>query len=167
MKTNNIFDIIFVVEIKGKIAIFFFCDDALCWHWRDKNIQNWRCMISILKGVPTEIPRFRNQNLRGLCDGHCSAWSIPTENHKSAKPQLKWPLFVFMWCVVIFWYLSLYWPTNKIWSLVNALIMPCPYCGFSSNWILLYFPLSVCSSVRLSVRPSQAWHLSFLIYIKA
>ena len=36
-------------------------------------------------------------------------------------------------------------------------------CGFSSNWILPYFPLSV----RPSVRPSQAWHLTFLTYIKA
>ena len=164
MKTNNIFDIIFVGDSEGKTTILSF---SAMMHYVDiegtTNIQNWRCMISILKGVPTEIPRFRNQNLRGLCDGHCSAWSIPTENHKSAKPQLKWPLFVFMWCVVIFWYLSLYWPTNKIWSLVNALIMPYPYCGFSSNWILLYFPLSV----RSSVRPSQAWHLTFLTYIKA
>ena len=31
-----------------------------------------------------------------------------------------------------------------------------PYYGFSSNWILLYFPLSVCSS--------QAWHLTYLTY---
>ena len=36
-------------------------------------------------------------------------------------------------------------------------------CGFSSNWILLYFPLFV----RPCVRPSQAWHLTFLTYIKA
>ena len=36
------------------------------------------------------------------------------------------------------------------------------FCGFSSNWILLYFP-TVCSCVR----PSQAWHLTFLTYIKA
>ena len=36
-------------------------------------------------------------------------------------------------------------------------------CGFSSNWILLYIPLSV----RSSVRPSQAWHLTFPTYIKA
>ena len=35
-------------------------------------------------------------------------------------------------------------------------------CGFSSNWILLYFP-----TVRSCVRPSQAWHLTFLTYIKA
>ena len=32
------------------------------------------------------------------------------------------------------------------------------YCGFSSNWILHYFPLSV----RVFVRVSQAWHLTFL-----
>ena len=37
------------------------------------------------------------------------------------------------------------------------------YCGFSSNWILLYFPLFV----RPFVRVSQAWHLTFLTYIKA
>ena len=37
------------------------------------------------------------------------------------------------------------------------------YCGFSSNWILLYFPLFV----RVSVCLSQAWHLTFLTYIKA
>ena len=40
------------------------------------------------------------------------------------------------------------------------------YCGFRSNWILLYFPtvrVSVCPSVRVS----QAWHLTFLTYIKA
>ena len=37
------------------------------------------------------------------------------------------------------------------------------FCGFSSNWILLYFPLFVCPSVRVS----QAWHLTFLTYIKA
>ena len=35
-------------------------------------------------------------------------------------------------------------------------------CGFSSNWILPYFP-----TVRSCVRPSQAWHLTFLTYIKA
>ena len=103
MKTNNIFDIIFVGDSEGKTTILSF---LAMMHYVDiegtKNIQNWRCMISILKGVPTEIPRFRNQNLRGLCDGHCSARSIPTENHKSAKRQLKWPQLVFMWCVVIF-----------------------------------------------------------------
>ena len=36
-------------------------------------------------------------------------------------------------------------------------------CGFSWNWILHYFPLFVCPSVRVS----QAWHLTFLTYIKA
>ena len=37
------------------------------------------------------------------------------------------------------------------------------FCRFSSNWILLYFPLFVRSSVPVS----QAWHLTFLTYIKA
>ena len=37
------------------------------------------------------------------------------------------------------------------------------YCGFCSNRILHYFRLSVCPCVCVS----QAWHLSFLTYIKA
>ena len=37
------------------------------------------------------------------------------------------------------------------------------YCGFSSNWYCPTFHLSVCPSVRVS----QAWHLTFLTYIKA
>ena len=109
MKTNNIFDIIFVGDIEGENNnIVFFGDDALCLYWRDKNIQNWRCTISILKGVPTEIPRFRNQNLRGLCDGHCFARPIPTKKSQRRKKTAEMTTIgVYVVCGH-FWWLCLF-----------------------------------------------------------
>ena len=65
MKTNNIFDIIFVVEIKGKIAIFFFAmmhyvdiegtkifktDDAWYRYWRESRQKSRDSATRIYEG---------------------------------------------------------------------------------------------------------------------
>ena len=119
--------------------------------------SDWLCSETKCKDVPWPAPEEGSVRRRGDLLGQCHPRVVDGRGCEFWRSMWRGDVALFGNVEMIAY------KDAMIESVRASLFWNMIYCGFSSNWILHYFPLSVCPSVRVS----QAWHLTFLTYIKA